>query len=181
MRAYVRVRQLTDEEYQLLKRQAASRKLAAGRVKRAQVVLLSNQGYRAQEIAERLGMHERTARTWINRFTRLGLAGVEEGARSGRPPVYAAIDVGVVIETALTPPGDLDLPFGSWTLDRLVAYLSEVKEIPIKRSRIGEILRQEGLRWRQQEGWFGERIDPDFAAKRGRSRRSIPLPPPTVS
>jgi transposase len=126
-------------------------------------------------------MCERTARTWINRFTRLGLPGLEEGARSGRPPVYAPIDVGVVIETALTPPGELDLPFGSWTLDRLVAYLSEVKGIAIRRSRIGEILRQEGLRWRQQEGWFGERVDPDFAAKRGRSRRSIPLPPPTVS
>lgn len=180
MRAYVRVRPLTDDEYQQLKCMAASRKLAAGRVKRAQVVLLSNQGYRAQEIAERLGMCERTARTWINRFTRLGLPGLEEGPRSGRPPVYAPMDVGVVIETALMPPGELHLPFGSWTLDRLVVYLSEVKGIAIKRSRISEILRQEGLRWRHQEGWFGERIDPDFAAKRGRSKPSTPLPPPTV-
>ncbi len=40
MRAYVRVRPLTDDEYQHLKRLAASRKLAAGRVKRAQVILL---------------------------------------------------------------------------------------------------------------------------------------------
>jgi transposase len=181
MRAYVRVRPLTDEEYQQLKRLAASRKLSAGRVKRAQVVLLSNQGYRAQEIAERLGMCERTARTWINRFSRLGLPGLEEGPRSGRPPVYAPLDVGVVIETALTPPSDLDLPFGSWTLDRLVVYLSEVKGIAIKRSRISEILRQEGLRWRQQEGWFGERVDPDFAAKRGRSKPSTPPPRSTVS
>ena len=125
-------------------------------------------------------MCERTARTWINRFTRLGLAGLDERTRSGRPPVYASTDVGVVIETALTPPSEFALPFGSWTLDRLVVYLSEVKNIPIKRSRISEILRQEGLRWRQQEGWFGERIDPDFAAKRGRSKPSTPLPPPTV-
>ncbi len=44
----LRVRPLTDEEYQRLKRRAASRKLAAGRVKRAQVALLSNQGYRAR-------------------------------------------------------------------------------------------------------------------------------------
>jgi transposase len=181
MRAYVRVRPLTDDEYQLLKRQAASRKLAVGRVKRAQVVLLSNQGYRAQEIAERLAMCERTARTWINRFTRLGIPGLEEGPRSGRPPVYAPLDVGVVIETVLTRPSELDLPFGSWTLDRLVAYLGEVKGIAIKRSRISEMLRQEGLRWRHQEGWFGERIDPDFAVKRGRSRPSTPLLLPTVS
>ncbi len=67
------------------------------------------------------------------------------------------------------------------TTDPLVAYLGEVKGIAIRRSRISEMLRQEGLRWRHQEGWFGERIDPDFAAKRGRSRPSTPLLLPTVS
>ncbi len=38
------------------------------------------------------------------------------------------------------------MPFGSWTLDRLQAYLNEQKKIPIKRSRIDEILLAEGLR-----------------------------------
>jgi hypothetical protein len=55
-----------------------------------------------------------------------------------------------------------------------VAYLSEDKGIAMKRSRIDEILRQEGLRWRKHETWFGARVDPDFAQKRGRSRPSIP-------
>lgn len=75
MRVYVRVRSLTEEEYKQLKRLSASRKLAAGRVKRAQLILLSNQGYRVQEIAERLGIHERMARRWIGRFNRLGMSG----------------------------------------------------------------------------------------------------------
>ena len=48
------------------------------------------------------------------------------------------------------------------------------KGIPIKRSRIDDLLIEEGLRWRQQESWFGERVDPDFAKKRGPSTRSIP-------
>ncbi len=180
MRAYVCVRPLTDEEYQQLKRMAASRKLAAGRVKRAQVILLSNQGYRAQEIAERLAMHERTARTWGQSLYSPGSPRTG-GKPTYRPPLYAPTDVGMVIQTSLTPPSELGLPFGSWTLDRLVVYLGEVKGIAVRRSRISEILRQEGLRWRHQKGWFGERIDPDFAAKRGRSKPSIPLLPPTVS
>ncbi len=71
---------------------------------------------------------------------------LEEGPRDGRPPVYSTKDVGVVIQTALTPSSELGLPFGSWTLDRLVAYLTEVKSILIKRSRISEIFRHEGLR-----------------------------------
>ena len=44
------------------------------------------------------------------------------------------------IAAALTAPEDLGLPFGCWTLDRLEAYLNEHKGIPIKRSRIDEIL-----------------------------------------
>ncbi len=52
-------------------------------------------------------------------------------------------------------------------MDRLTTYIHEVKGIPIQRSRIGEILLHEGLRWRKQETWFGERVDPEFAEKRG--------------
>ena len=79
-----------------------------------------------------------------------------------------------MIATALTDPKTLDLPFASWTLDRLAAYLNEQKGIAIKRSRIDEILLAEGLRWHKHETWFGERVDPAFAEKRGSSRRSTP-------
>lgn len=37
----------------------------------------------------------------------------------------------------------------------------------MKRSRLDEVLLTEGLRWRKEETWFGERVDPEFAAKRG--------------
>jgi transposase len=59
-------------------------------------------------------------------------------------------------------------------LDRLAAYLHEHKGIAMQRSRIDEILLQEGLRWRKHETWFGERVDPAFAERRGASRRSTP-------
>ena len=80
-----------------------------------------------------------------------------------------------MIATALTDPKRLDLPFGSWTLDRLAAYLSEHKGIAIKRSRIDEILLAEGLRWRKHETWFGERVDPAFAEK-GADREPLHCP-----
>ena len=53
-------------------------------------------------------------------------------------------------------------------LDRLEQFLNEQRGIAIKRSRIDDLLLVEGLRWRHQENWFGERADPDFATKRGR-------------
>jgi transposase len=180
MHAYLRIRPLTEEEYTQLRKMSSSRKLCAGRVKRAQIILLSNQGYLPTEIGEKLSIHERTARRWIGRFNRLGIAGLAEGPREGRPRVYSSQEVGIVLQTALTPPAQLDQPFHSWTLDRLVVYLTEVKGIPIKRSRLSEIFRHEGLRWRHQEGWFGERVDPEFAEKRGPSKPSTPPLQPIV-
>jgi transposase len=76
--------------------------------------------------------------------------------------------VGERVAASLTDPQALGLPFRSWTLDRLAAYLNEERGIALKRSRIGEILPAAGLRWRHQATWFGERSDPAFAAQRGR-------------
>jgi Homeodomain-like domain len=111
-------------------------------------------------------------RPWLKRFNARGLRGLEEDVRTGRPPTYSAEQRGAVIDTALTPPADLGLPFASWTLDRLVAHLGE-RGIAMRRSRISEIFfLREGLKWRREESWFGARVDPDFARKRGRSSGS---------
>lgn len=76
--------------------------------------------------------------------------------------------MGTVVATALTAPRALGLPFASWTLDRLAAYLAERGGIAMQRSRLDELPIAEGLRWRKQEAWFSERVDPTFARKRGR-------------
>jgi transposase len=116
-----------------------------------------------------------TVRRRIRRFNAEGLAALEDHHRSGRPATYSADEVAVVVAAALTSPRRLGLPFASWTLDRLAAYLLEQKGIAMRRSRIDEILLAEGLR--RQETWFGERVDPGFADKRGGSRRSTPHHP----
>jgi transposase len=104
----------------------------------------------------------------------MGLDGLRDRRREGRPATYSSAAVGELIAASLTDPQELGLPFASWTLDRLAAYLQEQKGIAMQRSRIGEIVQREGLRWRKQETWFGERPDPAFAAKRGPSSPSIP-------
>lgn len=178
----IRVGELSAEERAELTRMARSRTLCAGRVKRAQLVLLAVEGHKAEVIAATLRLHARTARFQLKRFNAHGLAGLEESERSGRPPTHSAEQASAVIEAALTTrPVDLGLPFASWTLDRLVAYLSETKSIAMRRSRIGEILAREGLKWRQEETWFGVRIDPEFARKRGRSSGSTPSRPKAAS
>lgn len=161
------VRAVTEEERQRIKRLAHSRTASARTVERARVVHAALDGKPVEEIAVHLGLARATVYLWLHRFERLGLTGLEDAPRGGRPPTYTREQVGVIVATALTDPQTLDLPFKSWTLDRLVTYLSEQQGIAMQRSRLNEVLLTEGLRWRKQETWFGERVDPDFAAKRG--------------
>lgn len=175
------LRPLTDDETHALRRLAHGQKVEARLRERARICWRSHDGQCVREIVTALRLDEKTVRRWIQRVNAQGLPGLTDAPRQGRPTTYTRQEVGTVIATSLTPPDDLGLPFGSWTLDRLVAYLAETHGITMKRSRIGEILQAEGVRWRTQETWFGERVDPAFAEKRGRSSPSTPLHPPKAS
>ena len=168
------LRELTAEEASAVEGLARSRTAEARRVERARLIWRASQGETPPAIAAALGVSAETVRRRIRRFTAEGLVALEDHARSGRPTAYSTDDVAAVLATALTNPLRLDLPFASWTLDRLAAYLREHKGIAMRRSRIDEILLREGLRWRRQESWFGARVDPEFAEKRGGLRRSTP-------
>ena len=172
MATKVTLRALSDEEQLAIAKLAQARTAPARLVDRARIIQAAAQGQSSAKIAASLGCSRPTVYAWIRRFNDQGLAGLQERPRSGRPHTSTAEQRAEVLATALTDPKRLDLPFGCWTLDRLQAYLNEQKGIPIKRSRIDEILLDEGLKWHQQETWFGERVDPDFAEKRGPSKHS---------
>src|ERR687890_2881218 len=159
------LRDLTAEERSAVETLARSRTAPQCRVERARLVWRASRGETPPAIAEALGLDAETVRRRIRRFNAEGVAALDDHHRSGRPATYSPDEVAVVIAAALTSPRRLGLPFASWTLDRLAACLRERKGIAIRRSRIDEILLQEGLRWRRQETWFGERVDPEFAEK----------------
>ena len=177
----LRVRALNDEEAQDLAHMARSRTLGAGLVRRAQIVQHAvADGLSAPEVAAKVGLCGATVRFWLKRFNARGVSGLEEDMRSGRPPTYTAEERSAVVTAALSRPADLGLSFASWTLDRLVAHLGE-QGIGMKRSRISEVLLAEGLKWRQEETWFGARVDPEFTRKRGPSSSSTPRRPRAAS
>src|SRR5215207_7127911 len=147
------LRPLTVEEEAAVERLARSRTAPARTVERARIVWLAHHGRRVPAAAREVGVSEQTARRWLGRFNEGGLDGLCDAACSGRPPTYTPEEVGTVVATSLTRPDDLGLPFGCWTLDRLAAYLNEERGIAVKRSRIGEMLQAEGLRWRIEEAW----------------------------
>src|SRR3954468_1150249 len=176
MAARVTLRAVAPEEQHALATLLQSRTAPVRLVERARIVRAAADGRSAPAIAAAVGCSRPTAYAWIRRFNDEGIAGLQERPRAGRPPTYTAEQRAEVVAAALADPEDLGLPFGCWTLDRLQAYLNEQKGLAMKRSRIDEDLTEEGLRWRKQETWFGERVDPAFAEKRGPSPRSTRRP-----
>ncbi len=170
----LQVRALTDEEQQQLTHLSQSRTAAVRDVERARIILQASKGQRVPAIARALDLCEPTVRLWIKRFNEQGLAGLADAPHRGRPATYTREQVGLVVATALSDPQALGQAFACWTFERLAIYLHETQGLAMSRSRIHEVLQREGLRWRTHETWFGQRVDPDFAAKRGRSSASTP-------
>lgn len=171
------LRPLTDDEVATIHRLAHARTIPHRQWQRARIVWLAHAGDAVATIATTVQVCQATVRHWLKRFNTDGLAGLEDAPRSGTPPTYPPEQVGEIVALSLTDPQALGQPFGTWTLDRLVAYLDAERGIRMKRSRLSEVLIAEGLRWRSAETWFSERVDPAFAAKRGQSSDCVPTHP----
>jgi transposase len=160
------LRMLTAEEQQRLTLVSQSRTAAVRDVKRARIIMQASRGQGVPVIARTPGVCAPTVRLWIERFNPHGIAGLTDAPHRGRPATYTQEQVGLVVATALTDPQKLGQAFACWTFARLAVYVQETHGLAMSRSRIHEVLQREGLRWRAQETWFGQRVDPDFAAKR---------------
>ena len=170
----IKLNKLTAEEESAIDKLARARTAPAREVERAHIILRARRGTRVPAIAKARALTELTVRTWRKRFNTAGLTGLQERPRSGRPVTSQPAQVSAVIATALTNPPHLNQPCACWTLERLETYLNAEKKMPIKRSRLDDLLLTEGLRWRTQETWCGERVAPEFAPKRGALTRSLP-------
>ena len=168
----LRLRALTEEETRVIGKLVRSQTASVRLVQRAKIVQLASQGQTIPQITAELGCAANVVRKWFKRFSEQGLAGLNDAPRSGAPTRYTAENKAQVVAAARTRPSELGLPYSSWTFERLATYLHECLGMQMKKTRIFEILQAEGLRWRKQETWFGERLDPEFASKRGRSRPS---------
>ncbi len=181
MRTPLCFREFTPEEKRVIAKLSRSQTASARLVERAKLLQLGSDGQSVPHIAQMLGLNEKTIRKWFKRFEQAGLAGLEDAPRSGAPTRYTAENKARVLQAARTRPSELGLPYGSWPFERLAASIREQLGIQMKKTSIFEILQEEGLRWHKQETWFGERLDPEFAQKRGPSKPSARSLQPTAS
>ncbi len=180
MRGPLRLRPVTSEEERVISKLARSQSASKRLVERAKIIQLGQEGRTIPQIMQQLHLSEHMVRKWWKRFEQQGLAGLEDAPRPGAPSRYTPDNKARVLEAALSRPSDLDLGFNCWTFERLAAYVHEHLGIHMQKTRIFEILHEEGLRWRKQETWFGKRLDPEFAEKRGLSKLSEKSLQPTA-
>jgi len=93
--------------------------------------LLSFQKYSIDEIADICGVHRTAVSRWLDWWNELGLEGLADGQKSGRPPILTLEEQAKAVEIGLKNPKfphrqlseigrETGKEISSWTLKRLV-------------------------------------------------------------
>ncbi len=116
-------------------------------------------------ISRELGCDNHTAGKWRRRYLDLGVAGLQDAVRSGRPKAIAASTRLHVLSVASTLPHDQERPVTRWTLEEIAATLLQtLTTAPISRSSIWRILHDVDLKPHQSQYWLNSH-DEDLEAK----------------
>src|SRR5215207_4629895 len=86
-----------------LERRVRANTVAARDAERARLVLLAADGATNREIGFVIGMHYNQVAIWRRRYAEFGVAGLNDGERRGRPPVYGHDEVLRLVKTVTEP------------------------------------------------------------------------------
>lgn len=137
---------LTDEQRAEL---ASVGRQAVGRVAlRAQMVLLSDRGHSVPQIAVIHGCGSDVVRTWLHRYRRRGVAGLQDLPRSGRPPA-ARLARQIVDAQVSQSPRCVGLVQSCWTVALLAAFLAARFALALSPATVRRHLKASGWRWRR--------------------------------
>jgi transposase len=163
------VREITNKEGNQLK-QILRRSKDSFKVKRAQVILASAQSMRVPELSKSFGFSSGYVSYVIHGFNEIGFKVFDSKYENcGSKPKFNNEQRQIVIDTALSKPIDLGLPFTEWSLPKLKDYIIDKTDIDyISHETIRKILREKGIRYRRTKTWK-ESKDPDFENKKTKS------------
>jgi len=137
-----------------LDRWARSSSVAAGLAKRARIILLAADGVANYEIATLTGVTRPTVNLWRSRYVELGLGGLSDRDRPGRP---ARVDRRAIVAETLNPP-PARLGVTHWS-SRLLAA-----RVGVDHSTVAKAWHEFGVKpWRAETFKFS--TDPELVAK----------------
>jgi len=125
-------------------------------VERANIILSWHDGKSFVETKKELGVSEVIINKWRKRFEAKRLDGLRDAPRSGKPPVYTAVQKARVIKLATERPGE-----GYTKLSqRRIA-----KKVGMSQSKVQTLLSEADLKPHKIDYWCGKSTDPEFESK----------------
>ena len=153
MRSKARLRAISPEEENLLRSLARSKKSPAEVVRRAKLLvrLIDEPGLTPAQAGYTVGFTSFEAgRRWVERFNLMGVAGLQDQQRSGRPARHSPNIREALIAMASTKPKALGHLFEAWTLERLQQAFLQQQGIYLAEGTIWKWIEGAGLKWREQ-------------------------------
>lgn len=134
-------------------------------VERARIILHAADGMDNSAIARRVGVARRVVVKWRSRFAELGMPGLADRPRSGRPPMLSAIDRHEIIAMACHSPLDYGLERSRWTIATLREAAVATKRVnPLSETSVWKILNEVDLKPHKYCMWLFSK-DPQFEEK----------------
>lgn len=119
-------------------------------------------------ISRQMGCDNRTVGKWRRRYAALGLPGLHDAGRAGRPKTIAASTRVHILSVASTLPQDQERTVTRWTLEEIATTVLEALNTDaISRSSIFRILDEADLKPHKSAYWLNSH-DEDFDAKAAR-------------
>src|ERR1700756_2472884 len=129
--------------------------LAAGWVRRAQVLLLLADGLSVRAVQTQTGMSPRRQRLWRQRFEEQGLDGLLDAGRTGRPKKLGAEKEATILAATEQSPSP---PLTHWSTRRLA------RRVGVSHSTVMRVWHKAGLQPHRLQRYMAS-PDPSFEAK----------------
>jgi transposase len=165
------VRPLSDAERKTL--ETGLRSSDAFVLRRCQILLASDRGENAYQIARFLGCNPQSARNAIHEFNDGGLKAALRRGSSRPHTIHAAFDsegAERLREMLHRDPRQFGKPTSLWTLDLAaqVSFEEGLTEGRVSGETIRATLARLGVRWERAKRWI-ESPDPEYERKKGRA------------
>jgi transposase len=148
--------ELTDEQRTTLTVWVTAGKTEQRLAKRAQVILYAAAGLSLKDIEGKVGLSFQSCLKWRKRFLELGLKGLRDVPRKGRPAVITPEERVHVMALACTKPDD---DSNQWTTTKLADASG------LSRTTVHRILNEAALKPHKIDQWCGKSPDPEFEPK----------------
>ena len=138
---------------------------------RAQIVLLSTeQGYKAEEIAQIVRESHITVLRWLKRYLAEGIEGLMDAPRPGRSTVVTEAYRERLKEVVRRRPRSLGLEYSMWTLRRLADYLAEETGLRVSFETVRRELAKEDIVFSRPQHTISS-PDPEYQVKKRRLKK----------